>query len=80
MQKEMRLLGYYYANIIFITKSAKTCGRLPPSKTPSVEADCFALLRITDMIGSDWLEWDQNYCTQIEKCKALCSIDIQKTL
>ena len=46
----------------------------PPSKSHGAEADCLALLRITAMLGSDWLEWAMNNCTQIGKCKVMWSM------
>lgn len=39
----------------------------PPGKSHGAEADCLALLRITAVLGNEWLEWAQNNCTKFEE-------------
>ena len=46
----------------------------PPKKSHGAEVDCLALMRITAMLGQDWLEWAQQNCTQFEKYEVMWSM------
>jgi DNA polymerase III epsilon subunit-like protein len=46
----------------------------PPNKSHGAEVDCLALMRITAVLGNDWLEWAQQNCTQFEKCEVMWSM------
>jgi hypothetical protein len=46
----------------------------PPNKSHGAEVDCLALMRITAVLGNDWLEWTQKNCTQFEKCGVMWSM------
>ena len=46
----------------------------PPNKSHGSEVDCLALMRITAMLGNNWLEWAQQNCTQFEKCEVMWRI------
>jgi three prime repair exonuclease-1 len=45
-----------------------------PNKSHGAEVDCLALMRITAMLGNDWLEWAQQNCTQFEECEIMWSM------
>ena len=46
----------------------------PPNKSHGAEVDCLALMRITAVLGNDWLQWAQQNCTQFEKCEVMWSM------
>ena len=46
----------------------------PPNKSHGAEVDCLVLMRITAMLGTDWLEWAQQNCTQFEKYEVMWSM------
>ena len=46
----------------------------PPNKSHGSEVDCLALMRITAMLGTNWLKWAQKNCTQFEKCEVMWSM------
>ena len=43
----------------------------PPNKSHGAEVDCLALMRVTAVLGNDWLEWAQKNSTQFEKYEAM---------
>jgi DNA polymerase III epsilon subunit-like protein len=47
----------------------------PPRISHGSEADCFALLRITAVIGKDWLDWVKNNCYCFTKCREMWLMD-----
>ena len=46
----------------------------PPNSSHGAEVDCLALMRITAVLGNDWLEWAQGNCTQFVKYEAMWSM------
>ena len=46
----------------------------PPNKSHGAEVDCLALMRVTAMLGNDWLEWAQKNSRQFEKCEVMWSM------
>ena len=46
----------------------------PPNKSHGAEVDCLALMRITAVLGNDWLEWAQQNCTQFDECEPMWSM------
>ena len=46
----------------------------PSGKSHSAEADCMALLRITAVLGNEWLEWAHNNSTKFEEFEQMWSI------
>ena len=49
----------------------------PPNKSHGAEVDCLALMRITAVLGNDWLQWAQQNCTQFEKCEVMWSMPME---
>jgi hypothetical protein len=43
----------------------------PPNKSCGAEVDCLELMRITAVLGNDWLDWAQQNCTQFENCEVM---------
>ena len=41
---------------------------VPPAQSHGSEADCMALLRITAVLGSDWINWMKENCYPFVKC------------
>ena len=46
----------------------------PPNKSHGAQVDCLALMRITAVLGNDWLEWAQQNCTQFDECEIMWSM------
>ena len=44
-----------------------------PTMSHGAEADCLALLRITAVLGKDWLGWVQNRCKLFSDCEKMWS-------
>ena len=47
---------------------------IPPVQSHGAEADCLALLRITSMLGSDWINWVKINCYPFLSCQKMWSI------
>ena len=47
---------------------------IPPVQSHGAEADCLALLRITSMLGSDWINWVKINCHPFWSCQKMWSI------
>ena len=45
-----------------------------PNKSHGAEVDCLALMRVTAVLGNDWLEWAQQNSTQFETCEVMWSM------
>ena len=50
----------------------------PPAQSHGAEADCLALLRITAVLGKDWLDWVQNNCYLFTDCRKMWGLLDQK--
>ena len=46
----------------------------PPTKSHGAEADCLALLRITALLGKEWLEWVKYNCHLFTECRKMWGI------
>ena len=46
----------------------------PPTKSHGAEADCLALLRITAVLGKEWLEWVKYNCHLFTECRKMWGI------
>ena len=42
-----------------------------PSKSHGAEADCLALLKITAILGEEWLDWVKENCKLFSECKKM---------
>lgn len=47
---------------------------VPPVQSHGAEADCLALLRITSVLGSDWINWVKIKCYPFMSCQKMWSI------
>ena len=47
---------------------------VPPIQSHGAEADCLALLRVTSMLGSDWINWVKINSYPFSRCKKMWSI------
>jgi three prime repair exonuclease-1 len=45
-----------------------------PTQSHGAEADCMALMRVTAVLGKDWLGWVQENCSRFNDCKKMWSI------
>jgi len=43
----------------------------PPAQSHGAEADCLALLRVTSMLGREWLDWVEDNCYMFNDCKEM---------
>ena len=60
-------------NCLVAKKHYKEIG-CSPNKSHGAEVDCWALMRITAVLGNDWLDWAQQSCTQFDKCEVMWSM------
>ena len=45
-----------------------------PAQSHGAEADCMTLMRVTAVLGKDWLGWVQENCSRFNDCKKMWSI------